>query len=483
MVYERSDASRLGEDLVATPDPIGFLSRVQGANGLKFGSATSLCDASLVLLDVLGVPRAVVHERLLQKLKKVTLAKLDDAAFVKKAQEKSTLDALLAEAKTFLSHDLLGDVALKVLSVHPNPPASVLRDLTTMGGPAVDALPERIKSQMWEAHMAAFDDYITPFIQGYLDNHSAARASELFSAPALHDTAAPFPKERPERKDKDGPLAKLTAAVSVSPALLQRCLSRLRVQFAETGDVRLCALRANLIMTLHTGHHKEILAHEATFMFAWRLDAYTHHAMLFAQGGVKGDMSTLDDRVVSLLGEIRNIVGVDNFSSSRTSNAPETALATHFRKILVALRSMKIDVGGDKPLRARAVFGKPVVELYPNVRASYLALVGNPMDLGTMDKRYRHYESVDAFLSDLKLIRDNAYTFNGNYHEVSRAAAEILAQGERMCMDIPESVRTRVPKVPTSNSKRFKPLRSLGDAAMLLWMAMHQMRLLCTCRH
>ena len=203
-------------------------------------------------------------------------------------------------------------------------------------------------------------------------------------------------------------------------------------------------------------------------MFAWRLDAYTHHAMLFAQGGVKGDMSTLDDRVVSLLGEIRNIVGADNFSSSRTSNAPETALATHFRKILVALRSMKIDVGGDKPLRARAVFGKPVVELYPNVRASYLALVGNPMDLGTMDKRYRHYESVDAFLSDLKLIRDNAYTFNGNYHEVSRAAAEILAQGERMCMDIPESVRTRVPKVPTSNSKRFKPLRSLGDAAMLL---------------
>ena len=59
------------------------------------------------------------------------------------------------------------------------------------------------------------------------------------------------------------------------------------------------------------------------------------------------------------------------------------------------------------------VFKAPVVETYPELAASYLETIENPMDLRTIDEERIHlYESITMLQEDLILMFRNCCTFN-----------------------------------------------------------------------
>ena len=64
--YERADRAKLASDLACAANPLEFLALVQKMNGFEAGDATSLCNASLQLLDIMGVSRGRVYLRLLE---------------------------------------------------------------------------------------------------------------------------------------------------------------------------------------------------------------------------------------------------------------------------------------------------------------------------------------------------------------------------------------------------------------------------------
>lgn len=66
-----------------------------------------------------------------------------------------------------------------------------------------------------------------------------------------------------------------------------------------------------------------------------------------------------------------------------------------------------------------------------SVEVTYSSVVSSPMDLSTLADRVRrdHYGAdavdSDAFLSDLALIWNNCYKYNGREHEISHVAKEM----------------------------------------------------------
>ena len=63
---------------------------------------------------------------------------------------------------------------------------------------------------------------------------------------------------------------------------------------------------------------------------------------------------------------------------------------------------------------------------------TYLEIIKNPMDLSTMKKKLTQnkYESLDAFVDDIKLICDNAATFNGKASMLAMVGEDIMRETE-----------------------------------------------------
>lgn len=68
-------------------------------------------------------------------------------------------------------------------------------------------------------------------------------------------------------------------------------------------------------------------------------------------------------------------------------------------------------------------FALPVVEAAPEVAASYMELIDQPMDLRTIEEdRLPTYRSIRDLQQDLLLIIENCFTFNGRENEYSSIA-------------------------------------------------------------
>jgi hypothetical protein len=68
----------------------------------------------------------------------------------------------------------------------------------------------------------------------------------------------------------------------------------------------------------------------------------------------------------------------------------------------------------------------------------YNDIITHPMDLGTVKKRlaYNYYPSLEDFASDIRLVWNNCYKYNGEEHEVSNHARELQRIFEEMLADI-----------------------------------------------
>ncbi|PVH89248.1 Bromodomain-containing protein, partial [Cadophora sp. DSE1049] len=80
---------------------------------------------------------------------------------------------------------------------------------------------------------------------------------------------------------------------------------------------------------------------------------------------------------------------------------------------------------------ARSTAGKnfraPVAELWPGFAEQYTEKIAKEVDLKTMEKTLNKggYTTMEAFKGDVRLIYDNAVTFNGPDHTISQAALEV----------------------------------------------------------
>lgn len=74
-------------------------------------------------------------------------------------------------------------------------------------------------------------------------------------------------------------------------------------------------------------------------------------------------------------------------------------------------------------------FCHPVVKLHPEIADAYNSIIGNPLDLGTVEKRiFKHeYEHPAQLLADLRLIFDNALKFNEGEEDVKKDLREVAS--------------------------------------------------------
>ncbi|KAI0972968.1 hypothetical protein F4678DRAFT_459822 [Xylaria arbuscula] len=92
-------------------------------------------------------------------------------------------------------------------------------------------------------------------------------------------------------------------------------------------------------------------------------------------------------------------------------------------------------------------FRKSVQELWPGLWNDYSAKVENPIDISLMEVKLREdkYTNYGQFKADVNQLYENAVTFNGVLHDVSRAAAQVR---DYILVRMPEIIHTKAPVKP-----------------------------------
>ncbi|KAK3386416.1 hypothetical protein B0H63DRAFT_391911 [Podospora didyma] len=89
-------------------------------------------------------------------------------------------------------------------------------------------------------------------------------------------------------------------------------------------------------------------------------------------------------------------------------------------------RQLRQILAGVKKTKAGAMFKNSVEVLWPTVWADYSARIQNPTDITTMERHLRgdleKYKTLGAFKRDVNLLYENSVIFNGEGHDVTRAA-------------------------------------------------------------
>lgn len=99
------------------------------------------------------------------------------------------------------------------------------------------------------------------------------------------------------------------------------------------------------------------------------------------------------------------------------------------------------------------VFSEPVDPVKHNL-PTYYKIIKRPMDLGTVYKQLiqGYYTDVDQFAGDVRLVWNNALTFNGKNDDVYKMAIEMSGFFEERFRKIPKGSMVRLP-----SSKKKKP--------------------------
>ncbi|KEY72709.1 hypothetical protein S7711_02497 [Stachybotrys chartarum IBT 7711] len=119
-----------------------------------------------------------------------------------------------------------------------------------------------------------------------------------------------------------------------------------------------------------------------------------------------------------------------------------------------------------KKTKAGGHFRDAVVKLWPGLRDAYLEKIDKPMDLGELNRNLKEpsssYPTYGDFRQDLALIFENAWTFNGPAHDVTRAAWTAT----RALWVESLAIQPEEPQKPKSVPKA-KPLRESRIAALV----------------
>lgn len=93
-----------------------------------------------------------------------------------------------------------------------------------------------------------------------------------------------------------------------------------------------------------------------------------------------------------------------------------------------------------KKHRDANAFLQPVDVVQLNV-PDYFKIIKYPMDLGTIDEKLSHYryENVRDFISDVRLVFNNCYKFNGPEAMISMLCQNVESAFEKSLRQMPPS--------------------------------------------
>ncbi|GBG30179.1 Negative elongation factor B [Hondaea fermentalgiana] len=464
----QEDGLLLSQDFIRhglskTADPLQFVDELQ----TRHGSGLQGCEPVLWLLESLGMRRNELLRGLFQNLKAKLLTHV-------RTSSKTQLAALLSETLPLLSHPTLEEVPLRILSAISEPSPDILEQLSQLDTAALEKLPKDARQSLWEEYPDTFLAHVDPIIERFVHDSAATTwCDEMFP-----DINFPPPHKR---RQKSTPLQELIGAIGTSAKLYRFLADRIRELFADSGNLRLCALRADLLMGLHDISAQSVLATEPCHEFAWHLDAYVkgicskaaHAALdmntarlqktvvaeimklisghlkpglasafastadidssanaLFANG--KGGLGPRPVKPSSATAHARaSPVGAADPTGGSNAPAPQAAPAPASASPEKTIDLNTVLLEAWKKIRnvdRHRLFHYPVVETYPALKLAYEAKITRPMDLQTIEDKIRRkeYQSVDDMRADLNLIADNALTFNGPKHKVAIAARSIM---------------------------------------------------------
>lgn len=438
-----NDAERgllLSQDFVRrglsiSKDPLAFIDSLQR----EHGSALVGCEPVFWLLEVLGMRRNELMRGLFQNLKGKLLTQV-------KSVTPAQLRSLLEETLPLLAHPTLEEIPLKILAATTEPSAAVLEQLSQLDSAALEKLPQHTRQVLWEEYPQTYMAHVEPIIDRFVHDSAATTwCDEMFP-----DVNFPQPHKR---RQKSTPLQELIRSIGSSAKLYRFITDRVRELFAESGNLRLCALRADLLMGLHDINAQQtVLATEPCHDFAWHLDAYVKKICIHvARASLDINVATLQRTVVNELTKILNGKHKPGLASAFASTSDIYSSANQV--FANGPINTKAGGGGANPNQPRAPekivdlttvlheawkkirnldrdrsFHHPVVVTYPQLKRAYEAVIKKPMDLQTIEDKIhqREYDSVDEMRADLHLIADNAIAFNGMNHKIAKSARSIM---------------------------------------------------------
>ncbi len=156
------------------------------------------------------------------------------------------------------------------------------------------------------------------------------------------------------------------------------------------------------------------------------------------------------------------LVTVQGPSTDDTVTAPRLA---HMRKVIANLKKSSISANFREPVN-------PVALKIP----TYLDIVKQPMDLGTVDRKLKNssYETVSDFVADFNLIVNNTIAFNGTAHAVTLVGIKMKQSFENQMKQLPppdfalpskeEKKPTKIKEHPVRTASQRRPSVSQAPA-------------------
>ncbi|CAN8103897.1 unnamed protein product [Discula destructiva] len=114
-----------------------------------------------------------------------------------------------------------------------------------------------------------------------------------------------------------------------------------------------------------------------------------------------------------------------------------------------------------KKTKAGANFKSSVQVLWPGLWEQYRSLISRPVDISSIEQRLRDtkYTSLGQLKKDVRLIEENAVTFNGMNHDVSKWAQNTVEQIFQRLALIPAEEPAKPVKQEVKQSSRHTELR------------------------
>eukprot|EP00727_Mastigamoeba_balamuthi_P013052 m51a1_g837 hypothetical protein (609) ;mRNA; f:757173-759182 len=249
-------AEYIRENLRSTTKPKDFIDQFQRDNSLSPDIVPD-CGHVLKLLELQGVTRRDVHLGVLDSLRAQLLEVIPQLP-------RQRLDWLLESSFPFIRMPEMGDIPMAVLERHPEIPVKFLRNIAA--NPDIyKTCSMRIKRQLWTSDPDSLKAEVEGTVGPCIEQPSLAP-----------DHLEWFPERQPpapsKRREASAVVKSLAAIVGDSAALYASVSRVLRELYVRTSSAVVCALRADLLMSLHEGGVVAVRS-DPTHKFVWCLDA------------------------------------------------------------------------------------------------------------------------------------------------------------------------------------------------------------------
>lgn len=249
-----SSGSQLIRSALSKASPLHVIESTQSSRGMKVLAAKS----ALPLLDLLGLRRNQVSSAVLELLVQRAVEK------VKRSREGEV--ELLERFFKFIALEELRPIAVAILENSERIEPSFL-DQMAQNPLVMDALPLKIKQQVWEAHPIVFKEFAEKIIHGVaLDSSKTAKVC-VFSG--RESGALRFQNlVQPQ-------LHELVESIGTSNLLYKQTCNAIRDIYEVTQNPLMSILRMELLMAMHDQQKeaRDIVSSDPSYKYTWCLSA------------------------------------------------------------------------------------------------------------------------------------------------------------------------------------------------------------------